>query len=412
MATIRPFQGYRPLPEYASRVASKPYDVLTSDEARQEAEGEPLSFLRIGKPEIDLEPGVNSHGPEVYAKAKENIHRLVSQGILKQDSLPVLYLYNLSKDAHSQDGIVCCVSVEEYEKGTIRKHELTRPDKEDDRTKHIIATNAHTGPIFLTYRETSAINAVLAGVQQENPEYDFIASDGVRHRLWVIENKELITKLKLEFEGIPRLYVADGHHRAAAAVRACRERTEANLSHTGKEEYNYFLAVLFPHTQVRILDYNRIVNDKRGKEAEDILEELGTSFIISRAADDVKPREKHTFGFYMNGQWYTLRLKEEKTPTDVIQQLDVSLLQELVLKPFFGIEDIRTDPRIDFVGGIRGVRELKRRVDAGEATGAFSLYPTSMEELLAVADAGKIMPPKSTWFEPKLRDGLVIHFLD
>ncbi|HEX9655797.1 MAG TPA: DUF1015 family protein [Bacteroidota bacterium] len=412
MATIRPLRGYRPLPEYASHVASKPYDVLTSDEARQEAVDEPLSFLRIGKPEIDLGPDVDIHSPEVYAKAKENINRFLNEGVFKQDPHPVLYLYNLSKDGHTQDGIVCCVSVEEYVEGVIRKHELTRPDKEDDRTKHIITTNAHTGPIFLTYRENSTVTMVVANVRKETPEYDFTANDGVRHRLWVIEKPELIAELKTEFTKIPRLYVADGHHRAAAAVRACRERTAANPSHTGEEEYNFFLAVLFPHSQVRILDYNRTLKDDRGKNPAALLEELGTTFVVARSTDDVRPTEKHTFGLYMKEQWYTLRLKEEKIPSDVVQRLDVSVLQEFVLKPVFGVQDVRTDPRIDFVGGIRGVKELKKRVDGGDATVAFSLCPTSVEELLTVADAGKIMPPKSTWFEPKLRDGLVIHFLD
>ncbi len=412
MATIRPFRGYRPLPEYASRVASKPYDVLTSDEARLEAAGEPFSFLRIGKPEIDLDTEIDIHGPEVYEKAKENIGRFLNEGILKQDPHPFLYLYSLSKDGHSQDGIVCCVSVEEYDDGTIRKHELTRPDKEDDRTKHIIATNAQTGPIFLTYRENPDVNALVASIRKESPEYDFTPDDGVRHLFWVIESHDLITKLKQEFSVVPRLYVADGHHRAAAAARACRERAAANPSHTGEEEYNFFLAVLFPHTQVRILDYNRTLKDDRGKNPAALLQELETTFHIATSTDNVRPIEKHTFGLYMKEQWYTLRLKEAKVPADVIQRLDVSVLQEFVLKPVFDVQDVRTDPRIDFVGGIRGVDELKRRVDAGKATVAFSLCPTSVEELLSVADAEKIMPPKSTWFEPKLRDGVVIHFLD
>jgi uncharacterized protein (DUF1015 family) len=412
VATVRPFKGFRPLPELAARVAAKPYDVLNSDEARAEAAGNPVSFLHVGKPEIDLPPGTDLYDERVYQKGKENLRKLIADGILKEDEHPCLYLYAQTMNDHTQYGIVGCASVAEYANDTIKKHELTRKDKEDDRTKHVKVTNAHSGPIFLTYRANRSIDAIVDRVLTAAPVNNFVAADGIRHRLWVIDDRATIAALEDGFRKIPHLYVADGHHRSAAAARVGKEMAGTNPSHTGNEEYNFFLAVLFPHDQLRIMDYNRVVKDLSGKSPEAFLAEVRKNFQVKESPGQFHPSKKGEFGMYLKGRWYSLTADPPLTDTpDPVERLDVSILQKTILGPILGIDDPRTSKRIDFVGGIRGYRELERRVDSGEMTVAFGLYPTSIDELLAIADAGKTMPPKSTWFEPKLRDGMVVHFL-
>jgi uncharacterized protein (DUF1015 family) len=412
MATVRPFKGYRPLPEHAAQVAARPYDVLNSEEARAEAAGKPLSFLHVGKPEIDLPPGVHLYDERVYQKGKENLDRLVRDGILREDPSPCLYIYAQTMGTHTQYGIVGCASVEEYLNGTIKKHELTRKDKEDDRTQHVQVTNAHSGPIFLTYRAQPAIDALVARVSAGSPAYNFVADDGIRHQLWVIQDAATIAAITIAFRTIPNLYVADGHHRSAAAARVGRDLAKANPHHRGDEEYNFFLAVLFPHNQLRIMGYSRVVKDLNGKSEPEFLASIRKNFEVAQAAGRYTPTRKGAFGMYLKGTWYTLRaMPALLNIDDPVERLDVSILQKHLLSPVLGIDDPRTSKRIDFVGGIRGLEELEKRVDSGEMTVAFALYPTSIDELLTIADAGKIMPPKSTWFEPKLRDGVVVHMV-
>ena len=412
MATVRPFKGYRPLPEFAAQVAAKPYDVLNSDEARAEAAGNPLSFLHVGKPEIDLPRDVNLYDERVYTKGKENLQKLIADNILKEDPQPCLYLYAQTMGDHTQFGIVGCASVEEYLNDTIKKHEFTRKDKEDDRTKHVKVTNAHSGPIFLTYRAQPALDAIVDRVRSSPPVNNFVADDGIRHQLWVIGDQRTIDEVSSAFRRVPNLYVADGHHRSAAAARVGKELADANPRHRGNEEYNFFLAVFFPHNQLRIMDYNRVVKDLNGRTAEAYLAELRKTFGVSPSPLPVRPSRKGEYGMYLKGQWYTVTAPAVLLAnTDPVERLDVSILQKHLLTPILGIDDPRTNKRIDFVGGIRGLKELERRVNSGEMTVALALYPTSIDELLAIADAGKVMPPKSTWFEPKLRDGMVVHFL-
>jgi uncharacterized protein (DUF1015 family) len=412
MATVRPFRGYRPLPEFAARVAARPYDVLNSDEARAEAAGNPHSFLHVGKPEIDLPREMDLYDERVYLKAKENLDRFIDSGVLRQDPAPAFYLYAQTMDDHTQYGIVGCASVQEYLNDTIKKHELTRRDKEDDRTKHVRVTNAHSGPIFLTYRADPDLDAVTRQVASGPPAYDFVAPDGIRHRLWTVSEPERIERISRAFAHVPALYVADGHHRSAAAARVGKEIAETNPRHTGNEEYNFFLSVLFPHNQLRIMDYNRVVKDLCGRTPERFLEETGKIFSVREAPDRGKPSRKGEFRMYLKGTWYVVEADPALiADPDPVERLDVSILQKRLLGPVLGIEDPRTSKRIDFVGGIRGLKELERRVDAGEMAVAFALYPTSIDELLAIADAGRTMPPKSTWFEPKLRDGVVVHMV-
>jgi uncharacterized protein (DUF1015 family) len=412
MATLRPFRGYRPLPEHAAQVASKPYDVLNSEEARDEARGKPLSFLHVGKPEIDLPPEIDLYDERVYQKGRENLHRLIQEGILKQDATPCFYVYSQTMGDHTQYGIVGCASVPEYLDDTIKKHELTRKEKEDDRTKHVEVTGAHTGPIFLTYRSVPAIDEVVKRVSAGGPVYDFVAEDGIGHRLWVIQEDETTRRLEAAFADVPNFYVADGHHRSAAAARVGKEMAEGNPDHTGEEEYNFFLAVLFPSTQLRILDYNRVVKDLNGRSPQEFLDMLAARFRVRPSSSPVRPSGKGEIGMYLPSQWYTLQaLTGTPEESDPVKGLEVSLLQREVLEPILDIQDPRTSKRIDFVGGIRGLDELRKRVDSGEMAVAFALFPTTIDELLAIADAGKIMPPKSTWFEPKLRDGMVVHTL-
>ncbi len=412
MATVRPFKGFRPLPMYAAQVAAKPYDVLNSDEARAEAAGKPLSFLHVGKPEIDLPPGTDLYDEQVYQRGKENLQKLIADGILREDPSASFYIYAQTMGTHTQYGLVGCVSVGEYLNGTIKKHELTRKDKEDDRTKHVKVTNAHTGPIFLTYRAQPALDAIVERIHATPPVYNFVAEDGIRHQLWVISDQTTIKTITNVFGSIKYLYVADGHHRSAAAARVGKELAEANPNHRGDEEYNFFLAVLFPHNQLRIMDYNRVVKDLNGKVPEEFMTDVKTHFDVKTELAQVRPAAKGEVGMYLDGSWYRLKIKSDlmKNP-DPVERLDVSILQKHFLAPVLGIDDPRTNKRIDFVGGIRGLNELEKRVNSGEMAVAFALHPTSIEELLAIADAGKIMPPKSTWFEPKLRDGVVVHFL-
>ncbi len=412
VATIRPFKGYRPLPHYAAQVASKPYDVLNSDEARKEANGNPLSFLHVGKPEIDLLPEIHLYDECVYQKGKENLQKLITDGVLREDSARSLYLYAQTMNSHTQYGLMGCVSVAEYLNNTIKKHELTRKDKEDDRTKHVKVTNAHTGPVFLTYRAQPAIDTTVDRIRSTPPVNNFVAADGVRHQLWMINDQKTINEITEAFGRVTSLYVADGHHRSAAAARVGKEIADGNPNHRGEEEYNFFLAVLFPHNQLRIMDYNRVVKDLNGRTLEQFMEEVRRHFELTAEQSDVHPAAKGELGMYVKNQWYRLKIKPELLSNpDPVERLDVSILQTNFLAPVLGINDPRTDKRIDFVGGIRGVKELERRVNSGEMAVAFALHPTSIDELLAIADAGKIMPPKSTWFEPKLRDGVVVHFL-
>ncbi|MEK9135995.1 MAG: DUF1015 domain-containing protein, partial [Bacteroidota bacterium] len=367
MAILRPFKGYRPLPQYAARVASRPYDVLSSDEARKEAAGNPLSFLHIGKPEIDLPQEVNPYDERVYVKGKENLMRLIADGVLSQDEYPCLYLYAQTMGTHTQSGIVGCVSVLEYLDGTIKKHELTRPDKEDDRTKHVKVTNAHTGPIFLAYHARPEIDALVDQIRSSKPEYDFVAEDGVGHRLWVIDDEHTTDTIIRQFASVKNLYIADGHHRAAAAARVAKELAVANPNHTGGEEYNYFLAVLFPHNHLKIMDYNRVVKDLNGRSVESFLRSVQEKFQVESSAMRVKPSRKGEFGVYIGKQWCRLTAPASLIDhSDPVERLDVSILQNHLLGPILGINDPRTDKRIDFVGGIRGLDELERRVNSGE----------------------------------------------
>ena len=412
MATLRPFRAYRPLPRHAAAVASRPYDVLSSQEARQEAEGDPLSFLHVGKPEIDLPVDLDLYDDRVYQKGRENLQRLIRDGILVQDAEPCFYVYAQTMGDHTQAGFVGCASVQEYLNDAIKKHELTRKEKEDDRTRHVKETGAHTGPIFLTYRSNPELDGLLGRIAGGAPEVDFVASDGIRHRVWVVRDHALQEKIRQGFAWIPTLYVADGHHRSAAAARVGKEMAELHQArHTGEEEYNYFLAVLFPHTQLRILDYNRVVKDLNGLSEPAFLEEVGKRFSLTRSASPVRPARKGEIGMYVNCHWYRLQQPPSRG-TDPVASLEVSVLDREILRPILAIDDVRTSKRIDFVGGIRGLGELEHRVDSGEMAVAFALYPTTIEELLAIADAGTIMPPKSTWFEPKLRDGLLVHMLE
>lgn len=413
MAVFRPFRAFRPKPEFAQEVAAKPYDVLNSDEAREEAKGHPLSFLHIGKPEIDLDPSIDLHDPQVYQKAKENLHKLIDDGILVEDPEPYFYVYAQTMDGRVQYGLVGCASVDDYWNDKIKKHEKTRKDKEEDRSNHVRVTNAHSGPIFLTYHDNEEINKIVAEVITGKPDNDFVALDGIRHQSWVIKNKGTINEIYSILFYVENFYVADGHHRSAAAGIVGRERQKANPNHRGDEEYNFFLAVLFPASELFIMDYNRVVKDLNGLTFDEFYAKVKENFEIEPFECELKPSKKGEFGLYIDGQWYKVNAKEKLLKiNDPVEQLDVSILQKYVLDSILGIEDPRTSKRIDFVGGIRGLKELERRVDSGEMKLAFAMFPTSIQELISIADAGKIMPPKSTWFEPKLRDGLFIHFLD
>jgi uncharacterized protein (DUF1015 family) len=403
---LHPFDALRPVPERAARVAAVPYDVVSRDEAVQLADGNPDSFLHVGRSDIDLPGDVDPHDSRIYQQARDALDGFVARGILVRDATPALYLYRQVMEGRAQTGLVGCVHIDDYEHDIIRKHEKTRQDKEDDRTRHVLTLEAHAEPVFLTYRPEPTVQELTAAVQRDPAVYDFTAADGVRHTVWRITHPE---PWIAAFRRVPHAYVADGHHRCASAWRAGKERRAANPSHTGDEEYNWFLAVLFPSDQLRILPYNRLVRDLSGKSAAEVLDAIGKVGRVS-ACDDPQPSRPGIFCVYLQGAWHRVELHADTIPeNDPVGSLDVSLLQDRVLGPILGIRDPRTDKRIEFVGGIRGCAELKRRVDSGEMAIAFSLYPTTLDQLMSVSDAGAIMPPKSTWFEPKLRSGLFVH---
>jgi len=404
MATVKPFAALRPVPALAARICELPYDVMSSDEARAMAAGNPLSFLHVSKPEIDLPAGTDVHAPGVYAKGRENFRRLIAQGALRQDAQPCFYAYRQVMGAHSQTGIVAVASCDEYQRGIVKKHELTRPDKEDDRVRHMEALDAQTGPVFLTYRATAALNEIVTTRTAAAPEIDFTAPDGIRHSAWVFAGAADLRRIEDEFARVPCLYIADGHHRSAAAARVSAARKAAGHS-------DRFLTVIFPHDQLQILPYNRVLKDLNGRSPGELLATLDSVFVI-KDAGAAKPSRKHELGFYLGGSWRTLHFRPQFTATsDPVEKLDVTLLQKVVLAPLFGVEDPRTSTRIQFVGGIRGTAELERLVNSGDAACAFSMFPTSIEDLMAISDAGGLMPPKSTWFEPKLRDAMCCHMI-
>ncbi|MBI3560223.1 MAG: DUF1015 domain-containing protein [Gammaproteobacteria bacterium] len=411
MSLIRPLQGLRPKPEFAAAVIAPPYDVLNSEEARLRAQGRPLSFLHISKPEIDLPALTDPYDPAVYTKGAENFQKLIDQRVLVQDSQPCYYLYRLIMGAHQQTGVVAVASVADYNSNRIRKHEYTRPDKEDDRVRQIDALNAQTGPVFLTYRQHPEVDRIVNQVTATTPQYDLSADDGVRHSFWVIDNAAQIETITRTFDSMRCLYIADGHHRSAAAARvAALRRSDGGDPVTTVHEY--FLAVIFPDNQMQILDYNRLIRDLNGLSIEQFKQQLSPAFEVAAQPRIYKPQQPGEFSMYLAGQWYRLRIKPGLIPlTDPVRRLDVSLLQDNLIAPILGITDPRRDKRIDFVGGIRGLAELVRRVDGGEMRVAFALYPTQLSDLMAVADANQVMPPKSTWFEPKLADGLVSYLL-
>ncbi|HWS00273.1 MAG TPA: DUF1015 family protein [Prolixibacteraceae bacterium] len=414
MAILKPFKGLRPPAELAAQVASRPYDVLNSDEARREAEGNPYSLLHIIKPEIDLPSEIDEHSPEVYQKAADNLELFKSKGWLRQDDQEYLYIYAQTMEGRTQYGLVGCASVDDYLTGVIKKHELTRSDKEEDRMKHVRITDANMEPVFFAYPAVAEIDQIVAGITaSRKPEYDFVANDGFGHHFWLVDDRATIDKLVELFAAVPATYVADGHHRTAAAALVGKEKRANNPQHNGTEEYNFFLAVHFPDNQLRIIDYNRVVKDLNGLTSAELLQKLDEDFDIVQTGTEIyKPEALHIFSMYLDGVWYKLTAKPGRyNDNDPIGVLDVTILSALVLDKVLGIKDLRTDKRIDFVGGIRGLGELKRRVDSGEMKVAFALYAVSMQQLINIADSGNIMPPKTTWFEPKLRSGLVVHEL-
>lgn len=414
MAILKPFRGLRPPVSIANDLASRPYDVLNSDEARIEAKGNPYSLLHIIKPEIDLPADVDVHAQQVYDKAAENFSDFRQKGWLVADRKEMLYVYAQTMNGKRQYGLVGCAGVQDYMTGVIKKHELTRKDKEEDRMKHVRITNANMEPVFFTYPAVEEIDIIVARVVSSPPVYDFTAPDGVGHHFWLIEDDHTINTLVKLFADIPCTYVADGHHRTAAAALVGNEKRMKNPNHTGNEEYNFFLAVHFPDNQLSIIDYNRVVRDLNGLTPDAFLEKLSTVFEIHMIGKSIhKPDKLHNFGLYMEGNWYSLTAKQGTfDDTDPIGVLDVTILSKLVLDQILDIKDLRTSDRIDFVGGIRGLGELEKRVDSGEMKAAFALFPVSMKQLIDIADSGNIMPPKTTWFEPKLRSGLVVHLLD
>lgn len=409
MPRIQPFRALRPTPDLAAQVASVPYDVVSRDEAVALAEGNPLSFLHVVRPEIDLPAETDPYCDAVYQTGRDNLTRLIRDGVLQQDEQPSVFVWRLEMDGRRQTGLVCCCHVDDYENNLILKHEKTRQAKEDDRTKHMLALNCHPGPVFLTCRAETTITERLAAVEPTEPLYDFTASDGVRHTVWRVEDARPLVEA---FSAAPVFYVADGHHRAASAWRAGRARRDDNPQHTGDEDYSWFLTVLFPHTELRILAYNRVIRDLNGHSPEELRERLSEVGQLEPAATPV-PDTPGSFCLLIGGEWLRLTIPPDAIPrNDAVGSLDVALLEDRILRPLFGITDVRTDPRIDFVGGIRGTAELERLVGSGAWAVAVSMYPTSIEQLMAVADAGAIMPPKSTWFEPKLRSGLFVHPMD
>ncbi|MDE5998241.1 MAG: DUF1015 domain-containing protein [Muribaculaceae bacterium] len=414
MAKVKPFKGVRPPRHLVEEVASRPYDVLNSEEARKEAEGNEKSLYHIIKPEIDFEPGFDEHHPDVYDKAVENFLNFQEKGWLVQDEKENYYIYAQTMDGRTQYGFVVGAWVDDYMNGRIKKHELTRRDKEEDRMKHVRCNNANIEPVFFAFPDNEVLEQIIREVTKGTPEYDFVAPDGFGHTFWVIDDDATIDTITKEFEKIPDLYIADGHHRSAAAALVGNEKAKNNPHHKGDEEYNYFMAVAFPASHLRIIDYNRVVKDLNGLSEDEFLNKLSENFIVEeKGKETYHPSGLHNFALYLAGKWYSLTAKEGTyDDADPIGVLDVTVSSNLILRDILGINDLRSDKRIDFVGGIRGLEELKRRVDSGEMKMALALYPVTMDQLIAIADSGNIMPPKTTWFEPKLRSGLVIHKLD
>jgi len=413
MAIVKPFKGVRPPKDLVTQIASRPYDVLSSEEAREEAKGNEKSLYHIIKPEIDFPAGTDEHSQPVYDKAVENFKKFQEQGWLKQDDKEVYYVYAQTMNGRTQYGLVVCAYVEDYLTGVIKKHELTRKDKEEDRMIHVRINNANIEPVFFAYPDNKALDAIVSATIKNAPEYDFVAEDGFGHQFWLIDNDATIKQITELFAGIPYLYIADGHHRTAAAALVGAEKAKQNPNHTGREEYNFFLAVCFPDNQLKIMDYNRVVKDLNGLTPAEFLKALETDFIIEDKGTEIyHPCSLHNFSLYLEGRWYSLTAKPGTyNDNDPIGVLDVTISSDLILDKILGMKDLRTDKRIDFVGGLRGLGELKRRVDSGEMKAALALYSVSMKQLIDIADTGNIMPPKTTWFEPKLRSGLVIHKL-
>lgn len=414
MAKVKPFKGVRPPRELVEEVASRPYDVLNSEEARKEAEGNEKSLYHIIKPEIDFAPGFDEHDPAVYDKAVENFKKFQERGWLVQDSKENYYIYAQTMDGRTQYGFVVAAWVPDYMEGRIKKHELTRRDKEEDRMKHVRCNNANIEPVFFAFPDNERLEEIIREVTAGEPEYDFVAPDGFGHTLWVIDAPEVISEITAEFAKIPSLYIADGHHRSAAAALVGNEKAQNNPDHRGDEEYNYFMAVAFPASHLKIIDYNRVVRDLNGLTPEEFLARIAENFEVKDMGTEIyHPDALHNFSLYMGGRWYSLTARPGTyDDSDPIGVLDVTVSSDLILRDILGITDLRSDKRIDFVGGIRGLEELKRRVDSGEMAMALALYPVTMDQLIDIADTGNIMPPKTTWFEPKLRSGLVIHKLD
>lgn len=415
MATFKPFKAVRPVPEKAAQIASLPYDVMDSDEARVEVAKHPLSFIHVEKPEVDLPEGTDLYDPKVYAKAKENLYKYISDGHMIQDDKPMFYIYRQTMDGRSQYGLVGLSSVDEYMDGTIKKHELTRADKEADRIRHVDTCDAHPSPVFFTYRHQDTIDTVVENVCKSTKAiYDFVSDDGIGHSLWLMDDPKDIKEIEEAFAGLRYLYVADGHHRTASAAKVGLLRREQYPNFTGEEEFNFFMTVIFPDNQLKIFDYNRVVKDLKGNTVAEFFAKVSEKWNVEEIPTGAafKPSKLHQMSMYIDGKWYFISPKAGTwNEQDVVENLDVSILQKNLLHPILGIEDPRTDKRIDFVGGIRGLGELVKRVDSGREKVAFAMYPTSMDELIGIADAGEIMPPKSTWFEPKLRSGLFIHLL-
>ena len=415
MAIVKPFRGIRPPKNLVEKIESYPYDVLSSEEARKSASDNEMSFYHVNMPEINFPDDVVAEDPRVYEEARKQFKSFLDKGWLKQDSDEYYYLYaqSLSPDK-TQYGLVVAASASDYHKGVIKRHELTRREKEDDRMRHVLATDANVGPAFFAYPDNDTLNSIISRYAHTEPEYDFVApEDGFRHRFWVINNSEDIATITQEFAKMPALYIADGHHRSAAAVRVADEKAKANPQNTGKEEYNFFMAVCFPASELTILDYNRVVKDLNGMSTEDFLKALEKDFVVTQVGtDEYRPRHRHEFSLYVDGSWYSLTARPGTyDDNDPIGSLDVDISSRLILDKLMGIKDLRSDKRVDFVGGLRGLKEPKNRVDSGEMRWALALYPVSMEEIMKIADSGNIMPPKATWFEPKLRSGLVIHKL-
>ncbi len=413
MAIIRPFKAIRPQKNLADKVAALPYDVMSSDEAREMVKGNPYSFLHVDKAEIDLDKSIDLYDTRVYEKARDNLNQMIKDDILRQDEKPCFYIYQQTMQGRSQTGLVACTSIDDYLNNVIKKHEHTRADKEQDRINHVDYCDANTGPIFLTYKYNDEIEMIIANGIAGEPEYDF-TTQGVGQKVWIIDDEKILAKLQELFANVPSLYIADGHHRSASAVKVGLKRRQAKPSYTAEEEFNYFLAVIFPDKDLYIMDYNRLVKDLNGLTEEQFLESVKEKFKIEKLdnADIYTPEAKHTFGMYLGHSWYKLTAYDNTfNPHNPVERLDVSILQNNILEPLLGINDPRTSNRIDFVGGIRGIKILQKRVDSKEMAVAFSLHPTTIDDLMDIADAGEVMPPKSTWFEPKLLSGLFIHKL-